>query len=101
MLFIPMVTKIISLQKWHTLARHAQQILYLNPEAFCECFTFWMERLREKYAHEVIAIDCKAVKGTNPKAKGMEAVYLVPAFASSNNLGLSQKSVLNLLKKSQ
>ncbi|TAH24697.1 MAG: ISAs1 family transposase [Cytophagales bacterium] len=28
----------------------------------------------------------------NPKAKGMEAVYLVSAFASSNNLVLSQKS---------
>ncbi|TAH24698.1 MAG: ISAs1 family transposase [Cytophagales bacterium] len=30
---------------------------HLNPEAFCECFTYWMERLREKHTHEVIAID--------------------------------------------
>ena len=72
-----------------TLSRFFAQ---LDPHTFCECFTCWMESLRQKYDYEVIALDGKAVKGKDPKAKGMEAVYLVSAFASKNNLVLSQKA---------
>jgi predicted transposase YbfD/YdcC len=65
---------------------------HLDPNAFCECFTQWMEKLRQKFDYEVIALDGKTVKGMNPKAKGMEAIYYVSAFATKNNLALSQKA---------
>lgn len=72
-----------------TLSRFFSQ---LNPDIFCECFTEWMGILRKRFDYEVIAIDGKAIKGSNPKAKGMEAVYYVSAYASKNNLVLSQKA---------
>ena len=66
----------------------------LDPVVFCECFTDWMQKLRQKYDYEVIAIDGKTIKGVNSKAKGMEAVYYVSAYASKNNLVLSQKATM-------
>lgn len=64
----------------------------LNPEEFFECFNQWTSLLKQRYEHEVIAIDGKTIKGTNPKAKGMECLYYVSAYASENGLVLAQQT---------
>lgn len=62
----------------------------LDPGQFCDSFTEWVGELRTHYRDEVIAIDGKTIRGTDPKCKGMEGIYYVSAYAAENELVLSQ-----------
>jgi hypothetical protein len=69
-------------------------ISYLNsPEQFCKYFTEWVETLRKDVGREVIATDGKAVKGSAQKSKGIKSAYFVSAYATDNQLVLSQQVV--------
>lgn len=64
----------------------------LDPKQFCDSFTEWVGELRTHHQNEVIAIDGKTVKGSNPRCKGMEGLYYVSAYAAENELVLSQET---------
>lgn len=65
----------------------------LDPNEFCKYFTEWVRTLRKDIDKEVIAIDGKVVKGSAQKSRGIKSLYCVSAFATENQLVLSQEMV--------
>jgi predicted transposase YbfD/YdcC len=57
---------------------------------FAECFTAWVEALRER-APDIVAIDGKTSRRS--KAKGSDPLHLVSAWASRQRLVLGQEAV--------
>ena len=62
----------------------------LPAPLFAECFTAWVEGLREK-APDIVAIDGKTSRRS--KAKGSAPLHLVSAWASRQRLVLGQEAV--------
>jgi predicted transposase YbfD/YdcC len=62
----------------------------LPASLFAECFTTWVERLREE-APDIVAIDGKTSRRS--KAKGSDPLHLVSAWASRQRLVLGQEAV--------
>ena len=62
----------------------------LPASLFAECFTAWVESLRED-APDIVAIDGKTSRRS--KAKGSEPLHLVSAWASRQRLVLGQEAV--------
>ena len=65
----------------------------LNPEAFGQCFVKWTQHLAELTQGEVIPIDGKTLRGSHDRTNGKEAIHLVSAFASNNNMTVGQVKV--------
>ena len=64
----------------------------LDPEQFERCFLAWTQSVSCLTQGEVVSIDGKAIRGSKHTGKkGM--VHLVSAWASANNLVLSQRKV--------
>jgi predicted transposase YbfD/YdcC len=62
----------------------------LPATLFAECFTAWVEGLREE-APDIVAIDGKTSRRT--KAKGSAPLHLVSAWASRQRLVLGQEAI--------
>ncbi len=65
----------------------------LDPKSFNTCFINWIESIREKTNHEVVAIDGKSIRGANPKKNGNKMPHIVSAFAAKNGITLGQTKV--------
>jgi predicted transposase YbfD/YdcC len=63
----------------------------LKPAAFLDCFLRWTQSLRQAVAHEIVAVDGKALRRAGPR--GQSARYLISAWAQSNRLVLGQLKV--------
>ena len=63
----------------------------LKPEAFLDCFLRWTQSLRQTVAHEIIALDGKALR--RALNRGQSPRYLVSAWAQGNGLVLGQLKV--------
>ena len=62
----------------------------LPADLFAECFTAWVEGLRER-APDIVAIDGKTSR--RARAKGSDPLHLVSAWASRQRLVLAQEAV--------
>lgn len=63
----------------------------LDPEQFLDCFLRWTQSLRQAVAHEIVALDGKALRRALNKDQSIK--YVVSAWAESNNLVLGQLKV--------
>src|SRR3982750_4829271 len=68
----------------------------INGALFAQCFTAWVEGLREPtpatVAPEVVAIDGKTPRRTHDRSKDRGPLHLVSAWASSQRLVLGQQA---------
>ncbi|MGL5114432.1 MAG: ISAs1 family transposase, partial [Beijerinckiaceae bacterium] len=64
----------------------------LDGELFKACFTRWVEALRDNQP-DIIAVDGKTSRRSHARAKGIEALHLVSAWASRQRLVLGQEAV--------
>jgi predicted transposase YbfD/YdcC len=65
----------------------------LNPEEFENSFMEWVQAINQLTAGQVIAIDGKQMRGSKDVAAGKEAIYMVSAWATANQLVLGQRKV--------
>lgn len=65
----------------------------LDPCAFAEGFTAWVQTLVSDWDDDIIAIDGKTMRRSLDKANGKAAVHLVSAFSVHNRLVLDQVKV--------
>jgi len=63
----------------------------LRPEAFLDCFLRWTQSLRQTVAHEIVALDGKALR--RALRRGHSPRYIVSAWAQGNGLVLGQLKV--------
>jgi predicted transposase YbfD/YdcC len=65
----------------------------IDPNEFRRRFIEWVQAIYELTQGQVIAIDGKQLRGSKDKANGREAINLVSAWASANQLVLGQMKV--------
>ncbi len=65
----------------------------LDPVSFGTCFRAWVQTLRTLTKGEVIALDGKTLRHSFDSALGQEAIHMVSAWASANNLVLGSVKV--------
>jgi predicted transposase YbfD/YdcC len=65
----------------------------IAPEAFEACFSEWTQALCNLTAGEVVALDGKHLRGSKDGILGREGIRLVSAWASENELMLTQALV--------
>jgi len=65
----------------------------INPEEFRRCFTEWVQAINQLTQGQVIAVDGKQLRGSADAASGREAINLVSAWATANQLVLGQVKV--------
>lgn len=63
----------------------------LKPAAFLDCFLRWTQSLRGAVAHEIVALDGKALRRAT--RRGQSPRYVISAWAQSNGLVLGQLKV--------
>ncbi len=63
----------------------------LDPELFQECFSAWVESLRDD-APDIIAIDGKTSRRSHDRAHGRGPLHLVSAWAARQRLVLGQEA---------
>lgn len=64
----------------------------LDPELFQDCFSRWVESLRESEP-DIVAIDGKTSRRSHARAKGREPLHMVSAWAARQRLVLGQEAV--------
>ncbi len=64
----------------------------LDAELFQRCFASWVERLCEAEP-DIVAIDGKTARRSHARAKGIEPLHMVSAWASRQRLVLGQEAV--------
>lgn len=65
----------------------------INPQAWQQCFTSWVQKLAVSMEGKVVAIDGKSVRASRDECLGRTALHLVSAWASENQLVLGQCAV--------
>jgi predicted transposase YbfD/YdcC len=65
----------------------------LDPDEFRRSFMTWVHAINELGQGQVVAVDGKQLRGSQDKAQGREAINLVSAWASANQLVLGQVKV--------
>jgi len=65
----------------------------LNPEEFENSFMEWVRAINQLTAGQVIALDGKQMRGSKDVPAGKEAIYMVSAWATENQLVLGQRKV--------
>lgn len=65
----------------------------LDPHQFRACFAGWMQRVAQVLPTEVIALDGKTLRRSHDRHTGREAIHLISAWASRNQLVLAQERV--------
>lgn len=63
----------------------------LDPELFKQCFTAWVESLRDA-APDIVAIDGKTSRRSHDRAAGRGPLHLVSAWATRQRLVLGQEA---------
>lgn len=65
----------------------------LDPVAFQRCFVRWIEAVQAATGGKLVAIDGKTLRHSFDTAAGKNALHLVSAWASQNQLILGQRAV--------
>jgi predicted transposase YbfD/YdcC len=65
----------------------------INPEEFQASFMEWVQAINELTQGQVIAIDGKQLRGSQDSQLGKNAIYMVSAWATENQLVLGQRKV--------
>lgn len=65
----------------------------LDPQAWQQCFTQWVQDLAVSTAGQVVAIDGKSLRASRDEASGTSALHLVSAWASESQVVLGQCAV--------
>ena len=65
----------------------------LDAEQFQRCFINWMEAVCEVLKGQVVAIDGKALRRSHDRTIGKDAIYMVSAWATKNQVVLGQTKV--------
>lgn len=65
----------------------------IDPDEFRRRFMAWVQAINELTQGQVVAVDGKQLRGSGDKAHGREAINLVSAWASANQLVLGQVKV--------
>lgn len=65
----------------------------LNPEEFESSFMEWVQAINQLTQGQVIAIDGKQLRGSHDIGIGKNAIYMVSAWATENQLVLGQRKV--------
>ena len=65
----------------------------INPEEFEKSFMEWVQAINELTQGQVIAIDGKQLRGSQDSESGKEAIYMVSAWATENEMVLGQRKV--------
>jgi predicted transposase YbfD/YdcC len=65
----------------------------LDGEAFQASFAQWVETVFEVSEGQVIALDGKTARRSHDRAIGKEAIHMLTAWATTNNLALGQRKV--------
>jgi predicted transposase YbfD/YdcC len=65
----------------------------LNAEQFQACFMEWVQAVNQVTGGQVIAVDGKELRGSLDGYLGKDAIYLVNAWASANQISLGQRQV--------
>jgi predicted transposase YbfD/YdcC len=65
----------------------------INPEEFEKSFMEWVQAINKLTQGQVISIDGKQMRGSKDSESGKEAIYMVSAWATENELVLGQRKV--------
>jgi len=65
----------------------------LNPEAFQNCFSRWIQTVAEITAGQVIALDGQCLRHSFDTWTSQAAIHMVSAWATANHLVLGQRKV--------
>jgi predicted transposase YbfD/YdcC len=65
----------------------------LDPQEFENSFLEWVKTIHQLSGGQVIAIDGKQLRGSQDLPAGREAIYMVSAWATENQLVLGQRKV--------
>lgn len=65
----------------------------INPEEFQKRFIEWVQAIEELTAGQVIAVDGKQLRCSHDQQTGKEAIYMVSAWTTRNQLVLGQTKV--------
>jgi predicted transposase YbfD/YdcC len=65
----------------------------ISPEEFRRSFMEWVQAINELTQGQVVAVDGKQLRGSGDKANGREAINLVSAWATANQLVLGEVKV--------
>jgi len=65
----------------------------LNPQEFESSFMEWVQAINLLTQGQVIAIDGKQLRGSHDRGIGKNAIYMVSAWATENQLVLGQRKV--------
>jgi predicted transposase YbfD/YdcC len=65
----------------------------IDPEEFQASFMEWVQTIQDLTQGEVIALDGKQLQGSQDTPAGKQAIYLVSAWATQNQLVLGQRRV--------
>ncbi len=65
----------------------------LNPQEFESSFMEWVQAINQLTQGQVIAIDGKQLRGSQDSGIGKNAIYMVSAWATENQLVLGQRKV--------
>ncbi len=62
----------------------------IAPDQFQACFMEWINLIRFKVPHEIVAFDGKTLRRSHDEKNGQSAIHMVSAWASENRLILGQ-----------
>ncbi len=65
----------------------------IEPVAFSECLTQWVQQLIPSLEQKVVPLDGKCLKGSYDREQGIKALHLVTAWVAEQNLTLGQIKV--------
>jgi predicted transposase YbfD/YdcC len=65
----------------------------LDPDEFRRSFMIWVQAINDLTQGQVVAVDGKQLRGSQDQANGREAIQLVSAWASANQVVLGQVKV--------
>ena len=65
----------------------------INTEEFCQCFSRWVDDLRQISKLDIISIDGKCLRRSLDASSSKAAIYMVSAWSSRNQLVLGQQRV--------
>lgn len=86
------ITKYVSLPPGKTPSHDIFGDLYsaLSPDKFCECFIQWVSQVSNISEGELVVVDGKRLRGSYDRFDNKEAIHMVSAWASENQLVLGQ-----------
>ena len=65
----------------------------IDPVAFAECLTQWVQQLIPSLEKKIVPIDGKCLRGSYDRELGIKALHLVTAWVAEQNLTLGQVKV--------